>query len=139
MPFFSPDGQWIGFFTNTQLKKLAVASGAVQNITDNSAEPRGGVWAPDGTIYYAPHNVAPLWKVPACGGTPVEATQLDLARGEVSHRWPQLLADGSLLFSAWTGPGRDEHAIINHDPATGARRMLAERPATHRDSCRRDI
>ena len=35
MPFFSPDGQWIGFFTNTQLKKLAVASGAVQNIIDN--------------------------------------------------------------------------------------------------------
>ena len=32
MPFFSPDGQWIGFFTNTQLKKLAVASGAVQTI-----------------------------------------------------------------------------------------------------------
>ena len=63
MPFFSPDGQWIGFFTNTQLKKLAVASGAVQNITTISAEPRGGVWAPDGTIYYAPHNVAPLWKV----------------------------------------------------------------------------
>ena len=125
MPFFSPDGQWIGFFTNTQLKKLAVASGAVQNVIPISTEPRGGVWAPDGTIYYAPHNVAPLWKVAAGGGTPVEATQLDVARGEVSHRWPQLLADGSLLFSAWTGPGRDEHAIINHHPATGVSRLLA--------------
>ena len=125
MPFFSPDGQWIGFFTNTLLKKLAVASGAVQNVISISTEPRGGVWAPDGTIYYAPHNVAPLWKVAAAGGTPVEATQLDVARGEVSHRWPQLLADGSLLFSAWTGPGRDEHAIINHHPATGVSRLLA--------------
>ena len=125
MPFFSPDGQWIGFFTNTHLKKLAVASGAVQNVLAISAEPRGGVWTPDGTIYYAPHNVAPLWKVAAAGGTPVEATQLDQARGEVSHRWPQLLADGSLLFSAWTGPGPDEHAIVNHNPATGVRRVLA--------------
>ena len=124
MPFFSPDGQWIGFFTNTQLKKLAVASGAVQNIIATSAEPRGGVWSPDGTIYYAPHNVAPLWKVAAGGGTPVEATQLDQARGEVSHRWPQLLADGSLLFSAWTGPGPDEHAIVNHNLSTGVARVL---------------
>ena len=39
MPFFSPDGQWIGFFTNSRLKKVAVASGAVQNITQNNAEP----------------------------------------------------------------------------------------------------
>ena len=125
MPFFSPDGQWIGFFTNTQLKKLAVASGAVQNIITISAEPRGGVWTPDGMIYYVPHNMAPLWKVAASGGTPVEATKLDVARGEVSHRWPQLLADGSLLFAAWTGPGRDEHAIIHHNPATGATQRLA--------------
>ena len=124
MPFFSPDGQWIGFFTNSRLKKVAVASGAVQNITDNPAEPRGGVWAPDGTIYYAPHNVAALRKVPASGGSPVEATQLDRARGEISHRWPQVLPDGSLLFSAWTGPGPDEHAIIVQDHATGARRIV---------------
>ena len=61
----------------------AVASGAVQNIITISAEPRGGVWTPDGMIYYAPHNVAPLWKVAASGGTPVEATKLDVARGEV--------------------------------------------------------
>jgi serine/threonine-protein kinase len=66
-----------------------------------------------------------LWRVAAGGGTPVEATQLDVARGEVSHRWPQLLADGSLLFSAWTGPGPDEHAIINQNLATGSRRLLA--------------
>ncbi len=124
MPFFSPDGQWIAFFTNSRLKKVAVASGAVQNITDNNAEARGGVWAPDGTIYYAPHNVAALRKVPASGGSPTEATQLDRARGEISHRWPQMLPDGSLLFSAWTGPGPDEHAIVVQDQATGTRRIV---------------
>lgn len=124
MPFFSPDGQWIGFFTNTQLKKVAVASGAVQHITDNPAEPRGGAWAPDGTIFYAPHNVSALRKVPASGGNPTEATQLDRARGEISHRWPRVLADGSLLFSAWTGPGPDEHAIAVQSAATGGHRLL---------------
>ena len=48
MPFFSPDGQWIGFFTNTQLKKLAVASGAVQNVIPISTEPRGACGPPMG-------------------------------------------------------------------------------------------
>jgi serine/threonine-protein kinase len=84
MPFFSPDGEWIGFFTNTHLKKIAVASGAVQTSTRISAEPRGGVWAPDGTIYYAPHNVASLWKIPAAGGAPAEVTTLDRASGEIT-------------------------------------------------------
>jgi serine/threonine-protein kinase len=123
MPFFSPDGQWIGFFTNTRLKKLAVASGAVQNIADNPTEARGAVWAPDGTIYYAPHNVAALRKVPASGGTPADATQLDRTRGEISHRWPQVLPDGSLMFSVWTGPGPDEHSIFVQNPA-GARHQV---------------
>ena len=48
MPFFSPDGQWIGFFTNARLKKVAVASGAVQNITDNPAEPAVACGRPTG-------------------------------------------------------------------------------------------
>jgi serine/threonine-protein kinase len=124
MPFFSPDGQWIGFFTNTRLKKVAVASGAIQNITDNPTEARGGVWASDGTIYYAPHNVAALRKVPASGGSPADATHLDRARGEISHRWPQVLPDGSLMFSAWTGPGPDEHSIVVQNPAGGRQVVL---------------
>jgi serine/threonine-protein kinase len=124
MPFFSPDGQWIGFFTNRQLKKVAVASGAVQQITDTPAEPRGAVWTPDGTIYYAPHNISPLKKVPASGGSPTDVTQLDTARGEISHRWPQLLADGSLMFSVWTGPGPDEHSIFVQNPAGTRRQVL---------------
>jgi hypothetical protein len=74
----------------TSKSRSHVISGAVQNITDNSAEPRGGFWAPDGTIYYAPHNIAALKKVPTSGGTPVDATQLDRAAGEISHRWPVL-------------------------------------------------
>ena len=139
MPFFSPDGQWIGFFTNTQLKKVAVASGAVQNITDNSAEPRGGVWAPDGTIYYAPHNVAPLWKVPASGGTPVEATQLDRARGEISHRWPQVLRR---WLTAVFGVDRTRSGRTRDHRSRPRDWRPAYRPECrrhHRDSCRRDI
>ncbi len=124
-PFFSPDGQWIGFFSQGKLKKAAVASTAVQIITDNIADPRGGTWSPDDTIYFAPTNVSGIWKVPASGGTPSEVTRLDAARGEVSHRWPQVLPDGkALLFSSWTGPGPDERAIVVQSLTTGDRHVL---------------
>ena len=65
-----------------------------------------------------------LWKVSAAGGQPSQVTHLDRARGEVSHRWPQVLPDGSLLFSSWTGPGPDEHAIVTQSLTTGERRVL---------------
>ncbi|MDQ3417834.1 MAG: hypothetical protein M3541_03485 [Acidobacteriota bacterium] len=113
-----------GFFALTSLKKVAVGSGAIQTLAETPQEPRGGVWAADGTIYYAPNNMSGLWKVSAAGGQPSQVTHLDRARGEVSHRWPQLLPDGSLLFSSWTGPGPDEHAILTQALTTGERRVL---------------
>ena len=123
-PFFSPDGQWIGFFAQGKLKKAAVGSAAVQVIASDVAEGRGGTWTADGTIYYAPTNLSGLWKVPASGGSPSEVTRLNAERGEVSHRWPYALSDGSLLFSSWTGPGPDEHSIFKLNPATGERHVV---------------
>jgi serine/threonine-protein kinase len=123
-PFFSPDGQWIAFFAQGKLKKSAVASGAVQVVTSDVPDPRGGTWAADSTIYYAPTNVIGLWKVPAGGGKQSEVTRLDPERGEVSHRWPEALSDGTLLYSSWTGPGPDEHSIVRLTPATGERRLI---------------
>ena len=33
-PFFSPDGQWLGFFADGKLKKIAVAGGAPRTLAD---------------------------------------------------------------------------------------------------------
>jgi eukaryotic-like serine/threonine-protein kinase len=124
-PFFSPDGQWVGFFAHGKVKKAAVAGGAVQVIADGAPDARGGAWSPDGTIYFAPSNTTGLWKVPAAGGTAVEFTRLAHGQGEISHRWPQVLADGkSVLYSSWTGPGPDERVIVAQDLATGDRRIV---------------
>jgi serine/threonine-protein kinase len=41
-PFFSPDGQWIGFFSRGRLKKVPTTGGAVQDVCDaasNQGEP----------------------------------------------------------------------------------------------------
>jgi serine/threonine-protein kinase len=123
-PFFSPDGQWIGFFTKDKLKKVAIGGTAVQVLCD-AGSARGGSWGRDGQIYFAPTMISGILKVSDAGGTPVEVTHLDRAHGEISHRWPVMLSDGkTLLFTIWTGPGYDERQIVRLSVPTGERQVL---------------
>jgi serine/threonine-protein kinase len=125
-PFFSPDGQWIAFFAGGKLKKVSIAGSAVQVVTD-APNGRGGCWAADGTIYFAPDIYAGIWKVPAAGGTAQEVTKLGRESSEVSHRWPKLLPGGkTLLFTVWTGPGSDERFVAAQSLQTGERRSLVQ-------------
>ena len=124
-PFFSPDGQWIAFFAQGALKKVAVGGAGLQVICGDVADSRGGSWGGDGNIYFAPTGSSGLWTVPASGGTAKELTRVDRAQGEISHRWPQVLPDArSLLFTVWTGPGKDERRIVVQSIETGERRVL---------------
>ena len=131
-PFFSPDGNWIGFFAQGQLKKVLVAGGGLQTLCD-AAGGFGGTWGADDTVYFAPFSTSGIWKVSASGGKPVEVTRLDRTRGEVSHRWPQVLADGNVvLFTVWTGPGWDEKHLELQMESSGERRVLVRGASTGR-------
>jgi eukaryotic-like serine/threonine-protein kinase len=97
-PFFSPDGQWVGFFADRKLKKVSIQGGAPLTLCD-AGEERGASWAPDDTIIFAPNPTSPLLRVPASGGTPQPITALDSKNGEYSHRWPEVLPGGKdILF-----------------------------------------
>jgi len=66
-PFFSPDGQWIGFFAGGKLEKISVQGGAAVTLCD-APNDRGGSWGEDGTIVFTPD--VRLWKsMTARGGT----------------------------------------------------------------------
>ena len=67
-PFFSPDGQWVAFFTNRKLAKVAVGGGPVLEVADVGGNPRGATWAPDGTMVVAATQTAGLLRVPDRGG-----------------------------------------------------------------------
>jgi len=132
VPFFSPDGQWIGFFSQGKLKKVPADGGAAQVLCD-APSGLGADWAADDTIYFMPFNTSGVWKVAASGGTPQEVTKLDRSKGEVSHRWPQLLPGGAaVLFTVWTGPGWDEKSLHMQVLKTGERRVLAQGASTGR-------
>ena len=109
-PFFSPDGQWIGFFAANQLKKISIQGGAPVTLCP-AASPQGASWGEDGNIVAALNSFSGLSRVPAAGGTPQRLTKL--AVGAVTHRWPQVLPGGqAVLFTASHSPIAQENANI---------------------------
>lgn len=125
-PFFSPDGQWIAFFAESKLRKIAVGGAALQTLADAPAH-RGGDWGDDGYIYFAPTNIGDIWRVPEGGGAATEVTRKESAKGEISHRWPYRI-DGtnSLVFGVWTGPGNDEKFVARQAIGEAEHHVLVE-------------
>jgi Tol biopolymer transport system component len=100
MPFFSPDGQWVAFFTQGKLQKISVEGGSAITLCD-ATNARGGSWGEDGNIIAALNTTSGLSRIPSAGGPPTPVT--DLQNGEQTHRWPQILPRGqAVLFSAGT-------------------------------------
>ena len=103
LPFWSPDGRRIGFFSNSKLKVVSASGGRAEMLAD-APSGRGAVWTRSNVILFAPDAGGPLFQIPASGGTPVPVTKLDSARHEYGHRFPTLLPDGDhFLYAALPG------------------------------------
>ncbi len=93
-PFWSPDGRFIGFFAEGQLKKVPRDGGPPQVVSAASWE-AGNSWGEDGTILFAqpvgPGRIA-IHRVPEEGGEPESVTTV--AENEIGHFWPHFLPDG---------------------------------------------
>jgi Tol biopolymer transport system component len=130
-PFFSPDGQWIAFFAADKLKKVPVGGGQPFLICDAMGQnQRGGSWGPDDTIVFSAEYGSPLIRVSAGGGKPVALTTLNAAKGERTHRWPQVLPNGKgVIFTigAADSPGNyDEALLAVYSFATRETRILLQ-------------
>jgi len=108
IPFFSPDGQWIGFSAGQKLKKVSVLGGAPMALCDAPTF-RGASWGEDGYIV-ASLGAGPLSRVPESGGTPQSLEKSFAGR---AHRWPQILPGGqSALFTSGNTPTEWDDAAI---------------------------
>ena len=131
-PIFSPDGAWVGFWAEGQLKKVAVNGGAPILLCDT---PRitGATWGED-VIVFAGINDG-LWRIDPSGGTPQRVTTPDIEAGELDHRLPHLLPGGDVvLFTVRTqvmGDWTDAH-LVARSLSTGAQRLVAENAADGR-------
>jgi Tol biopolymer transport system component len=112
-PFFSPDGQWIGFtdFTNLKLKKISVEGGAAVTLSDGAGP--GASWGDDGNITAVLKPAGGLSQVPSSGGAPKQLTELDPKKDERTHRFPQVLPGSqAVLFTAHNIRGNYDDATI---------------------------
>ena len=122
-PFFSPDGEWIGFFADRKLKKISVEGGGAVALCD-APFGTGASWGDDGNIIAALGNTGGLFRVPSTGGTPAPVTKLN--PGEITHRWPQVLpgSEAALFVSASTTNPFDDAAMEVVSLKTGERKTL---------------
>ena len=129
-PFFSPDGQWIGFFTRAELKKVPLSGGTAVSLSNLPPIGAGASWSEDGRIILTRKMNGPLDVVPAAGGALAKLTQLDPAAGEHAHLFPQVLPGGrGVLFTLRKGKDYSDTAassIAVLDPGTGKRSVVLE-------------
>jgi serine/threonine protein kinase/Tol biopolymer transport system component len=129
MPFWSPDGARVAFFAEGKLKTVALDGGRVDVVADAS-DGRGGTWALNGTIVFAPTNAGPLMKVSSTGGRPVPVTTLDAQKKETGHRFPFFLPDGQhFLFAALPAHAADYDIFIGAVDSTERSLLLSAESA----------
>src|SRR5262249_51692570 len=88
-PFFSPDGQWIGFWADNKLKKTPAGGGPPVVICDAPGRGLfGASWGSDDTIVFS--RGEGIARVSAGGGIPSSVTKPDSSKFE-SHILPHVL------------------------------------------------
>jgi serine/threonine-protein kinase len=96
-PFFSPDGQQIGFATLNELRRVAVGGGPSRRVCRIPGVVfRGGTWAPNDSIVFARGGYG-LYRVPAAGGEPERFAAPDRAKKEANYVTPSFLPGGRAL------------------------------------------
>ena len=131
-PFFSPDGQWLGFIAGDQILKVPLSGGTPLFLSQVSPLMSGAAWSEDGRIFFSRTSNTSLQSVSEKGGGNMwnPLTRLDAAAGEHAHVYPQVLPGGrSVLFAVRVG--RDfldtsKSNIAVEDLSTGRHRTVLE-------------
>jgi serine/threonine-protein kinase len=125
-PFFSPDGSFVGYFTDTALKKVALDGGGPETIAEVSAG-WSGTWGTDDTIVFGRSGLTDLWRVPAAGGSPERLTTR-ASETIADHDWPVFLPDDKtvLFANAEASYALGEAQIIALSLVTGESKILVE-------------
>jgi eukaryotic-like serine/threonine-protein kinase len=128
-PFWSPDGNSIGFFADGTMKRIDLSGGSPQRIA-RAEEPLGAAWGATGVIVFSARYA--LYQVPASGGTPTLVASLDLSRQENSLRVPEFLPDGRRFFYS-ARSGRPENTSVYFASLDGGtpKRILSTRWPVH--------
>jgi hypothetical protein len=114
-PFWSPDGQRIGYFADGELRVIGTDGRGATTIA-RAPTPLGGAWAPDGTMLFASEPGGVIYRLRP-GEAPVAVTKRGV---ELAHERPMVLPDGHhFLFSGLRRTG-----VFIGDLRTGEQRRI---------------
>ena len=120
-PVASPDGQWVAFYDQTQLKKVSIGGGTAVTLAGIEGNLRGASWGADDRIVFGQTETG-LMRVSASGGEPEVLTTPDGDAGEVAHWLPSVLPNlAGVLFTISRGETNDVAVL---DLASGQYRVL---------------
>ncbi len=110
--FFSADGLWVGFLTESHLQKVRLPGGTPQPICEVDSAAFDATWLDDGTIIYSMDHG--LRRVSSDGGESQVSqvlTTLDIDAGVWGHHFPHVIAGTrSLIFTVTSDTG--QHAAL---------------------------
>jgi serine/threonine-protein kinase len=124
-PFFSPDGQWVGFVADQKVQKVGL-SGGLTTVFPTQEVVFGATWDRD-TIVFSPQWESGLLGGPASGGTTQKVTTVSATGENRGHLWPEFLPGGkAVLFTVFTGGSLQDFQIAAADVATGKQTVLVK-------------
>ena len=126
-PFFSIDGQWLGFFDQGQLQKIAVSDDSPPVALCDATGVFGASWGDDGMIVFA-QEPGGVYRVSENGGEP--EVLIPLNDGEIASS-PQVLPGGDAILFTWRPPTpiisiEEDSQIVVQSLERGERKVLIE-------------
>jgi Tol biopolymer transport system component len=140
-PFFSPDGAWIGYWADREIRRVPTAGGPPSTVarlpSDNDGPLRtpsflradtdttvGASWGDGDVIVFATPEA--VWRVASSGGTPEVVTKP--GEGEYAYKLPQMLPGGrAVLFTLQKTLSRwDDAQIVVRSLVTGEQKVLLD-------------
>ena len=124
-PFFSPNGEWLGFFTPTALKKIRISGGSLQTLAPVDSRPRGAAWGEDDSIVFSSVD-APLRHLPSGADGSATIAQIPDCAAQVAFRSGFPDVESSFTRSRPSLRRCAGRAIAAFDLASGSEKTVIE-------------
>jgi Tol biopolymer transport system component len=114
-PFWSPDGEQVGYFTDDKILRVAAVGGPSSVICELEGSPAGGrgaTWSEDGRVLYSRGNTGVL-EVSARGGEPRELIAPDENESDLHE--PHILPGGRGVLFVGHPESSSPTMLVMHD------------------------